>query len=126
MNSQRVSNKNNIIGEGSTFEGVITIDGSLRVDGQFLGKDLNLEHVVIGKNGRVRSLIEADSVIVEGTVLGDIKAKIRAMLLPTARISGDISTPELIIQNGVMWDGHCRISSSPQVDVVAEVNKAFQ
>ena len=33
------------------------------------------------------------------------------MLLPTARILGDIRTPELIIQNGVILEGRCIISN---------------
>ncbi|MBW7857603.1 MAG: polymer-forming cytoskeletal protein, partial [Leptonema sp. (in: Bacteria)] len=38
-------------------------------------------------------------------------ARNRVMLLPTARILGDISTPELIIQNGVILEGRCMISN---------------
>jgi len=49
--------------------------------------------------------------VVEGLVIGNIKASTRVMLLPTARILGDIRTPELIIQNGVILEGRCIISN---------------
>lgn len=126
MNSQRVSNKNNIIGEGSTFEGTITLEGALRVDGTFLGKNLVMEHVEVGKTGKIRSKITADSIVVEGIVLGDMDSKIRTMLLPTAKILGNITTPELIIQNGVMWDGHCYIRANKTIDTAGEITKAFE
>lgn len=126
MNSQRVSNKNNIIGEGSTFEGTITLDGALRVDGTFLGKNLAMEHVEVGKTGKIKSKITAGSIVVEGIVLGDMESKIRTMLLPTAKILGNITTPELIIQNGVMWDGHCYIRANKNIDTAGEITKAFE
>jgi cytoskeletal protein CcmA (bactofilin family) len=50
-------------------------------------------------------------VIVEGIVAGNITARNRVMLLPTSKILGDIKTPELIIQNGVILEGRCMISN---------------
>ena len=65
----------------------------------------------IGASGKVRTNITAASVIIEGIVIGNITARNRVMLLPTSRILGDIRTPELIIQNGVVLEGRCIISS---------------
>lgn len=121
----RITNTTNIIGENSTFEGTIKLNGALRIDGTFKGKKLSMEHLVIGKTGRITSDLEVESTVIEGTILGNIFASIRAMLLPTAHILGDITTPELIIQKGVIWDGHCRISTSPDVNIAELVNKSL-
>jgi len=123
--SHRITNTTNIIGENSIFEGTIKLDGSLRIDGTFTGEKLSMEHLVIGKTGRIKSDLNVTSTVIEGTVLGNIFASIRTMLLPTANILGDITTPELIIQKGVVWDGHCHISTSPDIDVADLVNKSF-
>ena len=48
--------------------------------------------------------------VVEGIVMGNITATARILLLPTARVLGDIKTPELIIQDGVVLQGRCTIS----------------
>jgi len=101
---------NSSIGENSYFTGKFLIHGSLRIDGKFEGKSLQVDQLTIGVTGRVKTNITAGSVIVEGTVIGNISAKGRVMLLPTAKILGDIRTPELIIQNGVVLDGRCLIS----------------
>ncbi|MFN3247273.1 MAG: polymer-forming cytoskeletal protein, partial [Leptonema sp. (in: bacteria)] len=61
--------------------------------------------------GKVKTNITASTVIVEGIVIGNIYAKNRVMLMPTARILGDITTPELVIQNGVILEGRCMISN---------------
>jgi len=101
---------NSTIGENSYFSGRFYINGSLKIDGKFEGKSLQAEQLYIGATGRVRTNITASYVNVEGVIIGNIIARNRVMLLPTARVLGDISTPELIIQNGVILEGRCMIS----------------
>ena len=118
---------NNLIGENSYFTGRFHINGSLRIDGRFEGKSLQAEQLYIGPNGKMKTNIEAVSVIVEGLVVGNISASGRVMLMPTAKILGDIKTPELIIQNGVILEGRCTISNDLKVSskdlIDAEYNK---
>lgn len=102
---------NNLIGENSYFTGRFLINGSLRVDGRFEGKYLQADQLYIGPTGKVKTNINAVSIIVEGLIIGNINASNRVLLMPTAKIYGDIKTPELIIQNGVILEGRCNISN---------------
>ncbi|MDH4263913.1 MAG: polymer-forming cytoskeletal protein [Spirochaetia bacterium] len=102
---------NSTIGRDSFFTGRFYINGSLKIDGKFEGKSLQAEQLYIGVTGKVKTNIIANSVIIEGIVMGNVTARNRVMLLPTARIFGDIKTPELIIQNGVLLEGRCTISN---------------
>lgn len=102
---------NSIIGDKSFFEGRFMVKGALRVDGKFEGEALEVDQLFIGQRGRIKTNINAINVVVEGLVIGNIRASTRVMLLPTARILGDIRTPELIIQNGVILEGRCIISN---------------
>lgn len=117
----------NIIGENSYFTGNFNINGSLRIDGRFEGKSLQAEQLYIGRDGKIKTNINALSVIVEGLIIGNINASNRVLLMPTARIYGDIKTPELIIQNGVILEGRCMISndlkSSAKTLIEAEYEK---
>jgi cytoskeletal protein CcmA (bactofilin family) len=106
----------NVIGENSYFSGKFVINGSLRVDGRFEGRSLQAEQLYIGPHGKIRTNIEAASVIVEGLVIGNINATSRVLLMPTARILGDIKTPELIIQNGVILEGRCIVANDVKID----------
>lgn len=101
----------NVIGENSYFSGTFIINGSLRIDGRFEGKYLQAEQLYIGQGGKIRTNINAVSVIIEGLVIGNINASSRILLMPTAKILGDIRTPELIIQNGVILEGRCTIAN---------------
>ena len=102
---------NNIIGENSFFTGNFIINGSLKIDGRFEGKTLQAEQLYIGQSGKIKTNINAVSVIVEGLIIGNISATSRVILMPTAMVLGDIKTPELIIQNGVILEGRCTISN---------------
>ena len=64
----------------------------------------------IGEKAKLKTNITASSVVVEGLVIGNITASRRILLLSTARVLGDLKTPELIIQDGVVLEGRCTIS----------------
>jgi cytoskeletal protein CcmA (bactofilin family) len=104
------------IGLQSSFEGSFAMRGALKIDGKFEGKVLVVDQVFIGPRGRVKTDITASSVVVEGILIGNIRASNRVLLLPTSRILGDIKTPELIIQNGTILKGRCTISHSAEQD----------
>ena len=98
------------IGESSSFEGRFAVRGNLKIDGRFEGEALLVDQLAVGPKARVRTSITATSVVVEGVVIGTISASRRVLLLSTARVLGDIKTPELIIQDGVVLEGRCTIS----------------
>ena len=99
----------NTIGEESVFEGRFAIRGNLRVDGRFEGASLLIDQLHVGPTGRVKTDIVATSVVVEGVVIGNITAERRILLLSTARVLGELHTPELIIQDGVILEGKCSV-----------------
>ena len=101
---------NSTIGEKSFFEGRFAVKGSLKIDGRFEGETLLVDQLQIGTKARVKTDISATSIVVEGIVIGNISAARRILLLATARVLGDIKTPELIIQDGVVLEGKCTIS----------------
>jgi cytoskeletal protein CcmA (bactofilin family) len=116
----------NVIGENSYFSGKFVINGSLRVDGRFEGRSLQAEQLYIGPHGKIRTNIEAASVIIEGLVIGNINATSRVLLMPTARILGDIKTPELIIQNGVILEGRCMIANDLKVNASNLIESEYE
>ncbi|HRP68465.1 MAG TPA: polymer-forming cytoskeletal protein [Turneriella sp.] len=111
--SQEITNST--IGPNSYFTGRFYINGSLKIDGKFEGRSLQADQLYIGTTGKVKTSVAANAVFVEGVIIGNIAAKSRVMLLPTAKIFGDIKTPELIIQNGVILEGRCVIANDLKV-----------
>ncbi len=101
---------NTLIGERSVFEGKLAVKGNLRIDGRFEGKTLHVEHLQVGPKAKIRTDIHAASVVIEGLVIGNITASTRILLFSTARVLGDIKTPEMIFHDGVIFYGRCAIS----------------
>lgn len=83
------------------FEGPARIDG--HVDGEISAKDL----IVIGKSAVVTAKIHAESVILAGTVSGEITAGQRIEIRPSAEMQGSVTTPRLIIDDGASIAVHC-------------------
>jgi len=118
-------NINSTIGEGSIFEGKFYISGSLRIDGKFEGEIRTDEELVVGETGKVKTNINAKSVVVAGTVIGNIKADDEVRLLETGRILGDIVTPTLTIQRGVIAQGTITITGGQKKDAKKLIEESF-
>lgn len=116
---------NSTIGEGSVFEGKFYINGSLRIDGKFEGQIKTDEELVIGENGKVKTNINAKTVIVAGTVIGNISADKEVTLLETAKVAGDITTPVLTVQRGVITKGQITITAGQKTDIKKLVEDTY-
>jgi cytoskeletal protein CcmA (bactofilin family) len=106
---------NSIIGDGTRFRGDLDLKGLLRIDGDFEGNIRTTGRVLVGKGGRARCLIEADTVVVGGVVKGDIKAVTKVVLLSTCVMMGNIRSPRIIVEEGVLLHGHCTVSEDSSV-----------
>ncbi|MBN2401439.1 MAG: polymer-forming cytoskeletal protein [Spirochaetes bacterium] len=116
---------NSTIGEGSVFEGKFYISGSLRIDGKFEGEIKTDEELVVGPTGKVKTNIKAKSVVVSGTVIGNIAAEKEVILMETARVSGDIETPILTIQKGVITQGHITITGGQKTNIKKLIDDSY-
>ena len=96
---------NSIIGEGTRFDGDLTLSGLLRIDGDFSGTITTTGKVLVGKNGRARCTIQGDTVVVGGVLKGDIAATEKVIILSTGMVIGNISAPRLVAEDGVVLHG---------------------
>ncbi|MFH0975341.1 MAG: polymer-forming cytoskeletal protein [Spirochaetota bacterium] len=116
---------NSTIGEGSVFEGKFYISGSLRIDGKFEGEIKTDEELIVGQTGKVKTNINAKSVVISGTVIGNIVAEKEVTLLETAKVSGDIETPFLAIQRGVITQGHITITGGQKANIKKLIDDSY-
>jgi cytoskeletal protein CcmA (bactofilin family) len=113
---------NSIIGKGCKINGTITVsEGTLRIDGEFEGTVTVPDTLVIGKDGHVKATIKVKSAVVGGTVVGNIDAKEKIELQAGSRLEGDIKTTRLVIDEGVFFEGNCKMSPEGQHDQKASM-----
>src|SRR4051794_13901679 len=100
---------NTLLGKGTRFEGKLTFEGTVRIDGNLTGEIFSDDILVIGEGADVKAKIEIGTLIVEGHVEGNIRAARLVELRAPARVRGNIETPHLVIEKGVVFDGHCKM-----------------
>jgi len=94
-----------LLGRGATFEGKLTFEGTVRIDGRFKGEVFSDDVLVIGEGAIVEAEIDIGEVIIQGTVVGNIKAKRSIEIHAPGRVKGDLHTPILQIDKGVIFEG---------------------
>jgi len=94
-----------LLGRGATFEGKLTFEGTVRIDGRFKGEVFTDDTLVIGEGAIVEAQIDVGEVIIQGTVIGNITAKRSIEIHAPGRVKGDLHTPSLQIDKGVMFEG---------------------
>lgn len=98
---------NSLVGAGSVFQGDIDVKGLLRIDGDFSGSITSNGRVLVGKEGRARCNIHAETVVVGGVVKGDIIAREKVSILSSGMVLGNIHAPRIVLEEGVLFNGHC-------------------
>lgn len=92
---------------GSRVSGKLFFEGPARIDGNVEGEVTAKDLVVLGETAVVNAQVKAASIVVAGRVNGDLMAGSRLEIRPTARVTGNVSTPVLVVQEGAFFEGHC-------------------
>ncbi|HEY2743860.1 MAG TPA: polymer-forming cytoskeletal protein [Polyangia bacterium] len=100
-----------LLGRGSEFEGKLTFEGTVRIDGKLSGEIFSEDVLVVGEGAMVNAEIDVGVIIVEGNVTGNIHAKRAVELHAPARVKGNIETPSLYIDKGVIFEGFSKMEN---------------
>lgn len=103
------SELNAFLGRGCEYEGKLTFEGTVRIDGRFTGEVFSNDVLVIGQGAEIHAEIDVAVVIVSGNVKGNITARNRVELHAPARLIGNIVAPVLIVEEGVFFEGNCKM-----------------
>lgn len=101
-----------IVGKNSKIEGSFNLKGGVRVDGTIEGTLETDGFITIGLAGYAKASIRAKECLVSGTVVGDIFARETLELDKTAKVTGNISAKNLIINSGACLNGNCRMGEN--------------
>ena len=103
---------NAVLDRGAAFEGKLTFEGTVRIDGGFKGEIHSDANLVIGESGKVEADITVGSISISGEVKGNITAKGKVEIHAPAVVNGNIHTPSLVIEDGVIFEGSCVMERS--------------
>ena len=98
------------VGGGTVVTGEATFKAMMRVDGHLSGRiSSSSGTLIVGANGKVDANIEVAVAMIHGTINGDIIATQRLELGRAAKVTGNVQTPSLVIEQGAIFEGSCKM-----------------
>jgi len=116
---------NSVIGENSVFEGRFYVSGSILIEGKFDGEIKTEDHLTVGPTGKVKTDIYARRVTVAGTLIGNVTASEEVDLLANGKVLGNVVTPKLNVEDGVLIQGMVTITGGQTDNVPQVIRQSF-
>ena len=105
---------NGFLDAGSHISGELHFEDTFRIDGRLTGRAISDGDLVVGDSGEVEAEIRVGRLYISGTVRGKIKASRRVEITAEGRVFADIDTPSLVIEDGALFEGSCKMESHRQ------------
>ena len=100
------------IDEESDIEGHYFFKGTLMLNGRFKGDISSSDTLIIGEKGKVTGDIRTGQLFVSGEIVGSVSCTERVELKRTARVFADVEAPLVVVEEGVLFEGHCRMTKA--------------
>ncbi len=102
------------LGRETTFNGIMRFKNSLKIDGTFTGEIVSTGFLYVENGASVTANIRVGSIVIGGTVKGNVEALEKLEMLTTGKVFGNIRTAKLKIADGVVFEGKCEMIKNPQ------------
>jgi len=97
------------LGQGIEIKGTLRFEGSVRIDGKFVGKVISPATLIVGPNAVVDGEVEVGEIEVHGSLRGQVKVAQKATIHATGTVDADIGTRSLVIEPGAQFNGRCEM-----------------
>ncbi len=98
---------NAFVGKGVEFKGIISYNGTVRIDGALEGEIHTEGTLLVGEEAVINAKVTAGTIICKGKITGDIEAKEKVKLRSPAVLNGSVTSPMLSMEEGVFFNGNC-------------------
>jgi len=99
-----------ILSRDIAFIGDLTFERPFLIRGKFAGSIDARGLLVVDEEAVVEANISAPRVIIRGSVKGDVKASEKVEVVVTGKLTGDVSAPEIFMETGCIFNGHCTMT----------------
>jgi len=116
-----------VIGPDAKFEGKLTFEKGLRLQGSLKGEISTPGRLHVTKEAKMDANVESGAIIIEGEVKGNLSASDRIELKNTARYEGDLTSAKLVVDEGAIFSGHVSVgpenASKPKASTPPGLNR---
>jgi cytoskeletal protein CcmA (bactofilin family) len=103
-----------VLGKGTTVNGDININGSTKIDGTVKGNVSVKDCLILGQDSTIKGSIRCKTAIIGGRIEGNINVKELVEFQSGANMLGDVICRGLIVQEGVFFEGNCKMSQKTE------------
>ena len=100
------------LGKGSQVTGKVVLAGTGRIEGKVEGEIAAQDTLVIGETAVVNAQVSGETIVIHGRVTGDVTARQKLELRAGSKVSGNISSPRLVVEEGATFEGQCTMGSA--------------
>jgi len=104
---------NAFLGAGTVYQGRLSFQGAVRIDGSFSGEVHSEGSLIVGKDAVIEGLLDIGELLLSGRFSGEVQAKRRTTIHRTGILQGVIYTPALVMEEGGLLDGQVVMQGSP-------------
>lgn len=101
---------NAFLGRSTEFDGKLSFTGTIRVDGRFEGVISGDGTLIVGDSAAIHAEVRVSHLIVSGEMRGSLFASERIEIRTPGKVFGNIQSPTIVIEEGVVFDGQCRMA----------------
>lgn len=105
---------NAVIGQGCRIAGKLEFEGDVQLNGEVQGEIFSQGELVVGETAVIQANLNGRVVRVFGRVQGNITCSHRLELNGGAAVTGDLTSPSLVIREGVVFEGRCSMPSAAE------------
>ncbi|MDN3668573.1 polymer-forming cytoskeletal protein [Echinicola jeungdonensis] len=105
-------NSSNVIAKETTIKGDIITYGNIRIEGTVEGTLSSKTKIVIGDSAFLKGNIDSKEAEIAGKIVGEVRCTEILFLKKTAVIEGNIYSKRLVIENGAVFNGECKMAEN--------------
>jgi len=106
------------LGPLTVFRGVLKFRDSLKILGRVEGRIESSGALIIGKGAEVLAEIKVGSVVIAGTVKGNVEASVQTEINATGKLIGNLRTAQLRVEDGTVFEGKVEmLKNSDSLDI---------
>ena len=106
-----------VLGPTLKFKGELSADENLLIKGRIEGTINHSSSLTVGDGGHIKADVAAEYIVVEGRVEGDLKGSKCVKIRESAKIDGNIVSPNVSLVEGATFNGKIDMDSDPSAKV---------
>ena len=114
---------NAFLGRDTEFDGKFSFTGAVRIDGKLSGEIFSSGTLIVGESAVIKAQINVADMLISGEVHGDIFAENKIEIKVPGKLFGNIQTPKLVIEEGVIFEGNCKMKDPGEKDLAFSPTK---